>query len=141
AAGKLVANNMTTSPTSMQKLAKVLNNDELSTLDLGNVNLSYKIQDGRVSVDPFDIKAGDVTAKVSGSNGLDQSLDYTMDMKIPTSGIKANAILNQIGATSGGKLDLKVLIGGTVQDPKITTDLGDLAGNVIDNLKEQAKEK
>lgn len=141
AAGKLVANNMTTSPTSMQKLAKTLNNDKLSTLDLGNVNLSYKIQDGRVSVDPFDIKAGDVTAKVSGSNGLDQTLDYTMDMKIPTSGIKANAILDQIGATSSGKLDLKVLIGGTVQDPKITTDLGNLAGNVIDNLKDQAKEK
>ncbi|WP_417590154.1 AsmA-like C-terminal region-containing protein [Owenweeksia hongkongensis] len=141
AAGKLVANNMTTSPEAMKKLADMLKNDKLSTLDLGNVNLSYKIQDGRVNVDPFDIKAGDVTAKVSGSNGLDQTLDYTMDMKIPTSGIKANALLEQFGATSGGKLDLKVLIGGTVQDPKVTTDLGNLAGNVIDNLKDQAKEK
>ncbi|WP_417602658.1 AsmA-like C-terminal region-containing protein [Owenweeksia hongkongensis] len=141
AGGKLVANNMTTSPEAMKKLADMLKNDKLSTLDLGNVNLSYKIQDGRVNVDPFDIKAGDVTAKVSGSNGLDQTLDYTMDMKIPTSGIKANALLEQFGATSGGKLDLKVLIGGTVQDPKVTTDLGNLAGNVIDNLKDQAKEK
>jgi len=141
AAGKLVANNLTTSPDVLKQLADVVKNDDLSTLNLGRLNLSYKIENGRVSVDPFDIKAGDVSAVVSGSNGLDQTLDYTMAMKIPTSGIKADAILSKIGATSGGKLDLKVLIGGTVQDPKITTDLGDLAGNVIDNLKQQAEEK
>lgn len=141
AAGKLVTKDMTTSPEAMKKLAAMLKNDKLSTLDLGRVNVSYKIEDGRLSVDPFDIKAGDVTAKVSGSNGLDQTLDYTMDMKIPTSGIQANDILSQIGATSGGKLDLKVLIGGTVTDPKVTTDLGSLVGNVIDNLKGQVKEK
>lgn len=141
AAGKLTTSKITTSPESMKKLAKTLKNDKLASLNLNKVNLTYTIKDGRVNVDPFDIKAGDVTAKVSGSNGLDQTLDYTMDMKIPTSGIEANGILEQIGATSGGKLDMKVLIGGTVQDPKVTTDLGNLAGNIVDNLKEQAKEK
>lgn len=141
AVGKLMTSNITTSPESMKKLAKTLNNDKLASLNLNKVNLSYTIEDGRVKVDPFDIKAGDVAAKVQGSNGLDQTLDYTMDMKIPVSDIKANALLSQIGATNGGKLDLKVLIGGTMSDPKVTTDLSSLAGNVVDNLKQKAQEE
>lgn len=141
AAGKLMTSNITTSPESMKKLAKTLNNDKLASLNLNKVNLSYTIEDGRVKVDPFDIKAGDVTAKVQGSNGLDQTLDYTMDMKIPVSDVKANAILSKVGASSGGKMDLRVLIGGTVSDPKVTTDLGNLVDNVVDNLKNQVQEE
>lgn len=141
AEGTLVAKNMSTSPKSMEKLANILKNPELKTLNLGNVNLSYEIKDGRLGVDPFDIKAGNITATVSGTSGLDQTLDYTMDMKVPVSGIQASDILNKVGATQGGKLDLAVKIGGTFSDPKVTTSLGDLAGNIIDNVKDQVKEK
>ncbi len=141
AKGRLVTTNLTTSPKSLEKLANILKNPELKTLALNNVNISYEIRDGRLGVEPFDIKAGNVSATVSGTSGLDQTLDYDMDMKIPTSGIQANDLLDKIGATSGGKLDLKVKIGGTFSDPKVTTSLSDLAGNVLDNLKNQAKEK
>jgi cell division septum initiation protein DivIVA len=141
AKGNLVTRDMTTSPKSLEKLANILKNPDLKTLALNNVNISYEIKDGRLGVEPFDIKAANVSATVSGTSGLDQSLDYLMDMKIPTAGIKANDLLQKVGATSGGKLDLKVKIGGTFTNPKVTTSLSDLAGSVIDNLKNQAKEK
>ncbi len=141
AAGSLITEGMKTSTKSLQKLADITKNQSLATLDVGKVNLSFKVQDGRVQVEPFQLSAGNISATVQGSNGLDQTLDYTMDMKIPVSGIKANNLLDKVGATQSGKLDLGVKIGGTVQDPKVTTTLGDLVGNVVDNLKKQVEQK
>lgn len=141
AAGSLITEGMKTTTKSMQKLADMMKNQSLATLDVGKVNLSFKIEDGRVQVEPFQLKAGNINATVQGSNGLDQTLDYTMDMKIPVSGIKANDMLGKLGAAQGGKIDLGVKIGGTVQDPKVTTSLGDLVGNVVDNIKKQVEQK
>lgn len=141
AQGNLFTKGFKTSPKSMAKLSEILKNPSLASLDVGKVDLKFKIEDGRVIVEPFDIKAGNLNATVSGSNGLDQSLDYKMDMKIPVSGVKASNLLGQIGAAAGGKVDIGVNIGGTFTDPKISTSLGDVVNNVIDNIKNQVTEK
>ncbi len=139
--GTLSTRNLQTSPKSLEKLSAILKNQSLSSLSLGNINLSFAVENGRVNVKPFSFKTGNIKAEVSGSNGLDQSLDYTMNLNIPVQGIGAGDLLNKLGATSQGKVDVKVLIGGTFSDPKVTTSLGDIVGNVVDNLKEQAKAK
>lgn len=141
AQGNLFTNGFKTSPKSMAKLSETLKNPSLASLDVGKIDLKFKIENGRLEVEPFEFNAGKVNAKVSGSNGLDQSLDYKMDMKIPVSGIQASNILGKIGASSGGKVDLGVNIGGTFSDPKITTSLGDIVNNVLDNIKNQVTEK
>ena len=82
AQGQLFSKGVKTSSNTMAKVADVLSNPGLAVLDLGKVDIKFKIEDGRVVVKPFDIKAGNVSATVSGSNGLDQSLDYKMDMKL-----------------------------------------------------------
>ncbi len=141
AAGSLNTSNLETSPKSLERLAGILKNPDLATLDIGNVNLDFEIENGRVEVKPFDFTAGNVAATVSGTSGLDQTLDYTMDLKVPVSGIGATDLLNKVGVTQGGKMDLAVKIGGTFSDPKVTTSLSDLAGNVVDNIKDKAREK
>lgn len=141
AQGNLFTDGFKTSPKSLERLSEILKNPSLASLDVGKVDLKFKIEDGRVMVEPFDINAGNVNATVSGSNGLDQSLDYKMDMKIPVSRIKASNLLGKIGASSGGKVDVGVNIGGTFTDPKISTSLGDIVNNVIDNIKNQITDK
>lgn len=141
AQGNLLTKGLKTSPNSMQKLANITGNESLASLDIGKVDLKFKIENGRVEVEPFDIKAGNVSATVSGSNGLDQSLDYKMDMKLPVSGIKTSNLLNSIGASSGGKVDLGVNIGGTFSDPKVSTSIGDILDNVVDNITQQITDK
>lgn len=141
AKGKLVTKNMATSPKSMEQLAGMLKNPSLKTLALNDVNISYEIKDGRLEVEPFDIKTGNVMATVSGTSGLDQSLDYDMDMKIPVSAIQANDLLSKISGSKDGKMDLKVKIGGSFTKPKVTTSLGDIAGNLIENAKDLIKDK
>ncbi|MGB0175750.1 MAG: AsmA-like C-terminal region-containing protein [Owenweeksia sp.] len=71
AAGSLITEGMKTTTRSMQKLADIVKNQSLANLDVGKVNLSFKIQDGRVQVEPFQLKTGNISATVQGSNGLD----------------------------------------------------------------------
>jgi hypothetical protein len=139
--GALQTKGLSVSTKSLKQLSNILQNPSLSSLDLGRVNVSFQVQDGRVDVKPFDFSAGNVNATVSGSSGLDQSLDYTMDLKVPVKGIGASDILNQLGASQNGKVDVAVLIGGTFSNPTVKTSLGNIVGNVIDNLKDKAKEK
>lgn len=140
ALGSLSTRDLETSPKSLEKLAKLLNNQSLATLDIGSVSLDFKVENGRTIVQPFDFKAGDIKATVSGSSGLDQSLDYKMTLKLPVKKIGAQDLLQKIGSTSG-TIDLDVLITGTFTDPRVSTSLGDLFGNIVDDLKEKAKEK
>jgi hypothetical protein len=134
----------------MDKLADVLKNEKLRKIDINDVNISYQIKDGRVYTDPFDVKMGNTKGKMSGSSGLDQTIDYKMALKIPSKDLGVSAAMDKMNAQASGLgLDLKaaetvdvdVLIGGTVTEPKISTSLKGMANSLVDNVKEQVKEK
>lgn len=134
----------------MDKLADVLKNEKLRKIDINDVNISYQIKDGRVYTDPFDVKMGNTKGKMSGSSGLDQTIDYKMALKIPSKDLGVSAAMDKMNAQASGLgLDLKaaetvdvdVLIGGTFTDPKISTSLKGMANSMVDNVKEQVKEK
>jgi len=135
--------------TTLKKAAKVLKNDKYSTLKLEDVNISYAFRDGRVYVEPFDIKWADSKANVSGSNGFDMTLDYLVKMEVPSKDLgsafaeASSAIASQaksaglnIGAGDKVKMDLK--IGGTASDPSIKPVL---AGTDKTSLKDAAKDE
>ena len=65
---------------------------------------------------PFDIKMGDYTMNLSGSTGLDQTIDYRGKITLPASA----------GAVSKlGTVDMT--IGGTFSSPKVGIDMESLA--------------
>jgi len=49
-----------------------------------DIILSARVENGRVSVTPFDVTVGSYKTTVSGSGGLDGTLDYRLAMDIPT---------------------------------------------------------
>lgn len=127
-----------------QALAQIgtyLRNQDYSTLALRDANISYKIENGRIFVSPFQVRTGNLTGTISGSNGLDQTLDYDLDLKIPGSAIRADQLLASIGGRAPQTIDLKVKITGTYTNPKVTTSLGNLAGDLVSQVKEQVREK
>lgn len=134
----------------MVKLAEVLKNDKLKNYSLNNTNITYEIKDGRVYTQPFDVKLGNAVGTMSGSNGLDQTVDYKMAIKIPSKDLGMSDAFNKLNSQASGLgLDLKaaefvnvdVLIGGTFTDPKISTSLKGAATSVVNDVKEQVKEK
>jgi hypothetical protein len=134
------------------KIADALKMEQFKKMALNNINVSFKFKDGRVQVDPTDIKMGDIAAKVGGSNGFDQTIDYVWSMNIPRSrfGGAANAVLNNltaqaaqqgINANVGDIINVDVLVGGTVQQPVIKTNLHEKGKDAMESIKEQVKEK
>jgi hypothetical protein len=133
------------------KISDVLGIKELKELQLKDVSLSFEFENGRVFVSPFDMKLAGISTRVSGSNGFDKSIDYIADMSVPRSRLgqaneSVNQLLNQANAlgvkiTLNDVIPVRVSITGTVDDPKIKTDLKQAAGSMTDQLKNQAKEE
>jgi hypothetical protein len=136
----------------INKMADALKMDQLKKLTLNDIKLAFEFKDGRVVVEPFDMKIKNINAKVGGSTGFDQTIDYTWSFDIPRSefGGAANAVLtglvsqaNSKGAnvTLGERVNVDVLVGGTVDNPTIKTNLKETANNMVDDLKNRAKEE
>ena len=99
-----------------------------------DVNISFKIKEGRISVEPFDVNAGDIKMNVGGSHGIDQTMDYDLALTVPTEyfGSAANELLDGIlgkAADKGVSVDkpkyvnINAKVTGTTTDPKVS--LGD----------------
>ena len=60
-----------------------------------DINISFKIADGRIYVSPFDVKTGNLKMNISGDQGLDQTLNYIVKTEIPRSdlGSSVNSLL------------------------------------------------
>ncbi len=131
------------------KLGEALKIEQLKNLAVDNVNLKYKLQNGRLILEPFDLKMDKITANVSGSTGLDQTIDYKWKMDIPRAmfGNEANSALNGLLAQAnsaagtnvqmGDKIKVTALFVGTVKDPKVKTSLKDDAKSTTAVVKEQ----
>ena len=108
--------------TVIQQVADVLQKPSLKDTKVKDLKLDFTINDGRVTTKPFDVKLGDYKMNISGTTGLDQTIDYRGKITVPESVAKVSKV---------GTADL--LIGGTFTSPKVSIDLASLA-------KEAAKE-
>lgn len=133
------------------KLGEALKIDQLKNMEVNNVNAKYAIKNGRVFLEPFDVKVNGISTNISGSTGLDQTIDYTYKMEIPRAmfGTAANSaltgLLNQANQkagtniTIGDKVPVNIGIGGTITKPEIKTSLkGETTTNVVATVTTQA---
>lgn len=84
----------------LMRLAETLELQRLSNPTVGAVRSNVRIEDGRLIVDPFQVPVADVPMTVSGSNGIDQSIDYTLGLRLPRAGF-ADAVLTGLASRTG----------------------------------------
>jgi hypothetical protein len=134
------------------KLAEKINLDKLKEpQNVSDVNVSFKIKDGMVNVDPFTVKLIDgIPMKVSGYTTLDQQINYNVDMDVPFDKFPAGAVnqasswigeLNKkLGSnlSIGSKVNVIAVITGTVTDPKVGVTSKALGEDAVAGLKAQA---
>lgn len=132
------------------KLGDALKIDQLKNMDVSNLDLKYFIKDGRLNLEPFDTKINAVKTNISGSTGLDQTIDYKWKMEIPRSmfGSAANSALNSLmsqanaaagtNVTLGEKINVVALFGGTVLKPTVKTSMKDEGKSAIATVTTQA---
>jgi len=137
---------------SMVKMAEALKMDKYKKMSLKDVNVKFKIQDGKVEFEPFDVKIDNTTARFSGTTYLDQTIDYVVTLGIPRGDFGGNAsgvLNNMVSQATSKSFDVKlsdvvnvdVLIKGTVTDPKISLGLKGTMNDLKEDLKEMAKEE
>lgn len=110
-------------------LAKALGNDALRRIEAKDVAVRFTIREGRVTTQPFDLKMGNIAINLSGSTGLDQTIDYVAKVALPA------------GAAGGVVEKIGVNIGGTFSAPKITLGVKEAAEEALKNVIDQQIEK
>lgn len=132
------------------KLGDALKIEQLKNMDINNLVVNYKIENGRVVMAPFDTKINNIPANISGSTGFDQTIDYKWKMAIPKAmfGGAANSALTGLLAqangaagtnlTVGDKINVTALFAGTVTKPEIKTSLKDDAKSAVATVTTQA---
>jgi CxxC motif-containing protein len=122
--------------------AGLLKNESLKELKVKDLKLPFDIEGGRVTTKPFDVNFGAGKMNLTGSTGLDQSIDYTAKIDL-TDKLSNNYVKN-----------VAVKIGGTFTKPTFNIDtksianqaLGALAGSILgsgseSSLTEQVNEQ
>jgi hypothetical protein len=134
----------------LNKISDAIQKPEYKKAGLYNAKIAFTVENGKINTQPFDVKLGTQTLNLSGSTGLDQSINYTGKMNIPRSDLgnadkamqDALALLNQKAGSNiktNDMIPVQIGIGGTFTAPKITTNIGALAKNEASNLTDQAK--
>ncbi len=132
----------------LNKLADVLKRNDLRKLELNDVTIKYEVSEGRIFTKPFLVKAAGQNITLSGSTGLDQTIDYTGTASVSKKDLGAanSAVndalkqLNQKAATNikmNEMINVGIKIGGTFTKPVVSTNLADIAKSEAENLKNQ----
>ena len=111
----------------IDQIADATGHKELKNISAKDLNVEFTVSEGRIRTKPFDIKMGNMNLNLSGTTGLDQTIDYTGKLKLPAT---SNTMLSAI--------DLK--IGGKFSSPKITIDTQSMARQAVAASADKAVE-
>lgn len=100
----------------IDQVADIVKKPGLKDINVKNLTIDFTIKDGRVNTKPFDLKLGEYAMNLSGSTGLDQTIDYVGKITIPQSVGKLSKL---------GTVDMT--IGGSFTSPKVGIDMEGLA--------------
>jgi len=124
-----------------EKIAQALKNDDYRSFSLGNTLAEFEVLNGRLFLKPFDFTGKQLKGNVSGSSGLDQTLDFDMTLQLPFRSVKADKLLRQFGASTPSTINMDVHIGGTYTSPTVKTSLADMGSNALDKAKQEVKDR
>jgi len=135
----------------LEQLAARIHVDELKEISLREVRQYFEFTNGKVLVKPFNLTYKDIKMEIAGSHGIDQSLDYVINLVVPRArfGTQGNALVNDLisEATARGipvkaseTVNLKVNLTGFINNPNFKIDLKEAASSLKDEITKQAKD-
>ncbi|MEG0992287.1 MAG: AsmA-like C-terminal region-containing protein [Bacteroidales bacterium] len=115
----------------LDKLADALKYPALKEIAPKNLDLKFKVRDGLIHIDPFEMRVGDIAMTLGGNTGLDQTIDYTGTI---TPGGKGLSIL-------GLKIkSVPFKITGTFKSPQVTLDTKAIGSSLGSDVKDAVKD-
>ena len=120
--------------------------NDTDQVTLKDVLMKASIKNGRLTVEPFDVKFGTYKTVVAGSTGLDGSLDYTLKMDVPAGklGSQFNSLLSKYSSTKSdpnAPIPVTIGVGGNYANPSTKLVMDDQKQQVKDAATTAAKEE
>ncbi len=126
-------------------ISSLTNLNNTSEVNLKNVLMSATISNGRLSVKPFDVNFGNYATTISGSTGLDGSIDYALKMMIPAGqlGSQLQGFVNKYTGSNNptDKIPVNLGVSGTYSNPKTTLISTDQQQQVKEVITKEAEKK
>ena len=124
----------------LQRVADAVSVPRIAQPTVDALRSTVRIEDGRLYVEPFQTSLAGFAMSVTGSNGIDQTMDYTLGLMLPRSGLgdaAAQAVQGLVARAGFGdaaslpdSVRVAVRVGGTVTEPTITLGLDETARSV-----------
>ncbi len=141
---------------SVSEATKIPLFQNLNQAAIKNAWTVFKIEDGKVNVEPFDYQYQDIKMNLFGSNGFDKTIDYTMKLTVPSDkfGGAASIANNWLSKQNIPLLNLSVPkeitfhlnLSGLINKPKVsilkvTADKSDkgIVEQITTNIADKAK--
>ena len=131
-----------------QLVGDKLNISALSNPTLNNVVTSFKIENGRFYLSPLKYKVSNYDVTLSGSNGIDKSLDYNMGVNIPAGQLKSNVnravsslLKKNVSVMSSNNVKVDVLIKGMIDSPSLAFSGGETTKEATKQVEQTVKEE
>lgn len=124
----------------LQKVGNALNVKELKNkIDLKQIKSWFTIENGQVTVAPFDLKIAGIPMNITGTHGLDMAMNYSIKAAVPRTMIEGNIVtgtaigaLDQLAGKAsklglniepGDTLNVGIGLTGSFTDPQTKIDL------------------
>ena len=100
-----------------------------------DINVSFKVNNGRIYVSPFNTKVGNIKMNIGGDQGIDQTINYAIKTEIPRSdlGSSVNSLIDNLSAQAAAfgiafkpsdLIKVNVKVTGTFLKPVVTPFFG-----------------
>jgi hypothetical protein len=133
------------------KIGQILKTDKYDVITMEDLDIKYSIRNGRVYIQPYHTKIFGSDLTMKGDQGIDKTMNYEMAMKIPRSelGGTAQSAINDLSALAanqgvnldpGETIDVKFMVTGTFDDPKVRPSFEESTRKVKEVVREQVQE-
>jgi hypothetical protein len=152
ASGKLASEQVTLQKTeTFDRINEILRTEKFRDITMKDLAIEYAVRNGRVYIEPYQTRIGNTELVMGGDQGLDQTMNYEINMKIPRADLGGTAqdAINQVAALAAGQginldpgetLDVKFLVTGTFTEPSIRPVFEESLGDVREEVREQVQE-
>lgn len=122
----------------------------VSQMDLNKLNVDLSVNQGRVIFKPFQLNIADASVQISGTHGLDQSMDYQLTVDLPSKYLGSEvgqwiAKLPSQQQKSFQTVSLPITVKGSLKQPVVQANVAkvsqDLTQKLIESVKQSATEK
>jgi AsmA-like C-terminal region/AsmA family len=122
-------------------IGTAMKSNKFENMEMSDADISFTIENGVIEIEPFETKIASAEALIGGTQGIDQTIHYDIDLSMPRSdfGGAANEMLNNLAGDMelGDKVNIGVDVTGTVTDPKVSLDLKDSGTSVKEAVTEK----